>query len=489
MAKEKRFAGLSRTAKQAALNLGVIMMPKAGPVVRSDRLAILDAYYDNTQYDNKINWEDASSCQTEDYIPVRNRKPRLIYAIAKVLAQRVASKLVGELSFPKLKVDDDPDTELFIESVLRLGKLRTELLEPVRRTLSSGSCFVRFQFVEGVLKVEHYLSKYCYPEFDEAGELLFVEVKYVYETDEKDAQGKIIKRWYKLELTRTSDILYDNPVYDQNSTEEPEFKVEETANHNLGYVQGEWFRNGTDKHKPDGASLHQDILTLIDDINYSMSQSSVAVSYNQDPQTVINGVEAEELDELIRSSAKAWNLGKEGKAAFLESDLGGVKTAMEFSDSTKQKIQDVTRVIMLDPEKIVGNAQSGKAMEVMHGPFVELVSELRPVIGSHLASLTLKIALTVLLLNAAGVQTGISIPQGYKPKSLDLTPKWAPVFPMTLTDLKEKVALAVAASTGNIIARKTATQFVAEDFGIQDIDAELAEIAAQPQFNPFGGGF
>lgn len=96
------------------------------------------------------------------------------------------------------------------------------------------------------------------------------------------------------------------------------------------------------------------------------------------------------MDQLIRSSVKAWNLGKEGKAEFLESSLNGVETAEKFRGNVILNIQHIARVIFLDPEKTVEHAQSGRAMEVLHGPLVELVEELQPMVERTIINLILK---------------------------------------------------------------------------------------------------
>jgi hypothetical protein len=484
---DRQWSGfMSRTAKRVANNLGIVYgseQQSGTPRFRRHDLEVLDAYYENRQYEGLAPWDSANK---DEYIPVRMRKPRIIYAFAKVLCQRVASKLVGKDTFPVFLVEDDPETEAFLRLVVKVAKLQSRLMEPVRRTLGAGSGLVRFYFVGGACKVESYLSKYCYPEFTETGELASVRIQYTYpDPTELDEKGKPVEKWYRLDLGQMTDILYDNPVYKPNA--QPEFKPVSTATHSLGFVQAVWMRTGEDKHVPDGDALTGDILDFIDEINYSLSQSSTAVSYNQDPQLTISGMDSEQLDDLIRSSAKAWNLGREGKAEFMETTLSGVERAELMRDKVKLGVQDVARVVMLDPEKFAANAQSGKAMEMLHGPLVELVNELRAQFEDLFVTLLLKIAVTMLMLRDAGVDIGIEMPEGWAPKSLNVSVQWPAIFPMTISDLKDKVGVAVAAASGNLISRETLTRWLAKDFSIEDVEAEVAKINAQPVINPFGG--
>ncbi len=476
----------SRTQRRIDQNLGVIPFPlNESGEYRNPLLDLYDAYYEGRQYDHLQPWENACDCNG-DYVPIRKRKPRIQYAYAKVLAQRIAGKLVGDTVFPALKIADDPDTEEFLKYVMKAAKFQSRILEPIRLELISGSVFVRFYLIEGVLKMEHFHSKHCYPVFDVTGELESIEIKYVYDDpEEKDTKGCPLRKWYKLQLSKTTDTLFDNPVFEANA--QPEFTPVTSVQHDMGFVQGQWMRTCEDKHSPDGYSLICDILDFIDEINYSISQSSQAVAYNQDPQLTLTKMSEEDVGRLIKSATKAWNLGREGQAQFLEAGLGGVERAIELRDKFKLSIQDISRVIMLDPEKIVGQAQSGRALEIMHGPMVELIKELRPQTEADLIALVTKMGLAILKANEQGIPVPVVIPPGYQPQSFNIEADWPPVFAMTMEDLKSKVTVATQLTSGNIFSREWATGWLAKDFGVMDVELEQQKIAAQPVINPFGG--
>ena len=182
----------------------------------------------------------------------------------------------------------------------------------MRRTLNTGSGFVRFSLTAGAFKIEHFNSKNVFPKFLPNGELQEAEIKFVFiDKDDKDDKGTPKKKWFRMVLGELQDILYDNPEFDEKS--EPQFKIVSVADHQLGFVQGEWFRTSEERDTPDGPSIIQDILGFIDEINYNLSQSSQAVQYNQDPQLIISGMSQDEISELIRSSQRGWNMGQEGR--------------------------------------------------------------------------------------------------------------------------------------------------------------------------------
>jgi len=482
----EQFGGLkpfTRSEQRVNGKLGIIPANvAAAKKVRDPYLDILDSYYENRAYEHLMDWVQPAGM--ESHVPLRKRKPLLQYNFAKVLSNRVTGKLVGRNVFPSFNIEDDPDTTDLIRLVIQQSRIKSKIIEPMRRMLNSGSVLVRFAIIDGQYKVEHFLGKYCYPEFDSVGGLQRVEIKYVFEDpNEVDETGKAVLKWFRMDLETDKEIVYDNPRFNP-AEKEPIFKIVNEVVHDLGFVQAEWFR--TTEESTDGAALIEDLMGFIDALNYSLSQSDQAISYNQDPQLLIKGMDEDEIDTLIRSAMKAWNLGKEGDASVLEAGLTGPAMAQENRDRLLQRAQDVARVVLLDPEKIVGSAQSAKAMEVLHGPMIDMINELRPQIEYHLKNLVEKMTVATLVVNRQGGLKAITIPPGFTPKSFNIVVTWPEIFPLTLEDLQKKVGVASSAATANIISRETALRFIAKDFGVEDIEEEVSKVNAQPIFNPFG---
>ncbi len=473
-------AGISRLRQFAQNNLGVIMTNDMGTtrVFRKDILDTYDQYFEGCQYDGKQDWDAA--CKSEQYVPVRDRKPRINYNLTKLLANKITAKLCGVQTFPKVIVEDDPDDTEFFRTVIKAADLRRNLLEPIRRSIVAGSSFVRFFLVNGQIEMEYALSKFCYPQFDALGELESIEIKYLFEDwDDLKSNGDPKVKWYRMTMDKNSDVLFDEPDYISGS--KPTFTEVSRNDHKLGWVQGEWLPTAKNKFDADGPSIIADIMGFIDEMNYSMSQSSQAVQYNQDPQLAIAGIDEEEVDGLIRSSQKAWNLGKNGEAKFIEAALDGVKQAGETRNENRNRILEVVRVAIMDPETLAGAAKSGRAMEILMEPLCELLDELRTIYEPRIRNLILKIALTCLVYNARGEQTMIETPPGYTPSSADLTFQWPSIFPPTLDDIKNMVGAAQQAAMAQLISKDTLTRWLAPVFNIENVDEELEKIAAQPR--------
>lgn len=497
MGNGKKFFGMSRSEKRANNFLGVIHSPSSNFGVekrhyRSQVLKKIDQYLNGTQYDGLQDWDDSVCSDPDSYVKLKDKKPKIIIPFAKIFQDRMASKLTGKSTFPKFKLEEDEEAEYFISNILIPGSFFAAKMQSLAKDLVlRTSSFMRFKFSEGNLQLIKYNSNYCYPIFDDAGELEFIEIKYIYDTDEVDElTGKMIKRWFKLELSKTSDVLYDNPVYSDN--QDPEFEVVENIQHELGFVQGEWFRIGESIHHPDGEDdpIIYMMCDFIDCLNYNLSLSDQAANYGTEPQLTISGMDGEDAEKLIKSATKTWLLGRpDTKAQFLEISGNGVEVSKNQREDYLKYFQHIARIVLLDPEKMAANAQSGKAMEVMHGPMVELVNEIRPWIEKGMVKLLQKITTAIVLLGQQGFETQFIIPRNWVPSSLNLKAIWPPVFELTTQDKQQILAIALQASNANIISRDTALKWVqgqGVDFGVEDFDLEVQKVNTQQQFNTFG---
>ncbi len=473
-----------RTQDRIDSNLGIIRPGGHKSKSRSPRLEKIASYLSSSQHDQKMDWDEADSC-SDRYVPIKERKPKVIYPLTTIITDRLAPKLLGKSMFPNFLIEEDPDTQELIRLLIKQTQYRSKMLSMSKPWLAYGSAFMRFKLVAGLPVVETYESRFCYPKFDNAGELKEVKVQYVFEDEEDlDERGKPTQKWYRLDLTPTKDVLYDNPPYQQDV--EPLFKVVAENNHDLGFVQGEWFKTSDTKHSPDGDSLVEPILDFEDALSYNLSQSDRATSYGMDPQAVFKGMDEEELENLIKSSDKGWNVGREGEASFLEVSGSGLDQAEKTENRFDTKVQDITRVLMLDPEKIVGSAQSAKAMEVMHGPMLDLIDELRPHLEKGMIRFLTKLTLALVIYNKRGAELLLQMPPQYIPTSLDIDAAWGEVFPKTLEDLQKKVNTILQATNNNVLSRQTGLERLQKEFEVEDIEEEVRRINTQPQFNTFG---
>ena len=451
-------------------------------VGRNPILTEIDKYLSGVQYDHLQDWE--SEAKLED------KKPKLIYPFMRIFGDRVGTKLLGSDVFPTLDIEEDEETTYFINKVILPDlKFKPFMLAVAKDLVVRTSAFVRFSLVEGKLIMEKYNSNHCYPKFDAKGDLVSVEIKYVYKTNEtKAGTGEPIYRWFRMVLGQEKDVKYNNPEYKRD--EEPKFEVVASAEHGLGYVQGEWFKTGANKFEPEGEPepILYKMRSWIDSFNYNLSLSDRAVNYGTDPQLVLNGITEDEADDLSKSVTKSWILGREGEANYLEISGSGVENARVQRDDYVKKFQDICRIVLLDPERMVGSAQSGKAMEILHQPMVELVTSVRPWVEPSFKNLITKMIITVLALKERGVESIYNTPEGWVPQSLNLSLNWPPIFSLTVMDMQQIISMFLQLTNGNIISRDTALkrmQAMGVDLGVTDYILEEQKVNTQKEFNSF----
>jgi hypothetical protein len=482
---ERLFFGHSRSEKMAVNNLGITQDYNTRKKYRSEKLKVVESYLDDSCYDGLHNWDSSTK---DNFIPISKRKPKIIYPFAQVFSERLSSKLCGLSTFPKLTIEEDREADYFLQILINATYIKARLLSASKMFVLFNSVFVRFYLVNGIVKIESHNPNYCYPVFTDDGKLESIDIKYIYDSGETDEQGKPIYKWYRLSLSQTVDIEFDSPIYSEYS--EPEFVEVSRNEHNLGFVQGEWFTFGESEQTPDGdrEPFICKIKGFIDEINYNLSQTTQASKYGMEPQLVVTGLDSDELDSLIKSSASSWSLGREGDAKFLEVSGSGIEKGTEVRIDLFKRVQDIARVVMLDPDKIVGSAQSAKAMEVLHGPMVEIVNELRPWFEKYYIQLVEKIYTVVVMMNNMGFETQFTMPDGWIPTSMTMKCLWPPIFELTTQDKQQIVSLGIQASNANIISRDTALRWIQSqgvDFGVEDFELEQQKISGQERFNTF----
>ena len=141
---------------------------------------------------------------------------------------------------------------------------------------------------------------------------------------------------------------------------------------------------------------------------------------------------------------------------------------------------------MHDPEKFSAHAQSGKALELMNEPMVDLIDEKRVFLEKFMVAATLKIMAMHIFYNNQGMITDVPVSPTFQPKSLDITVDWQPVFPLTTDDLQKTVNLYTSLTNANIMSRQTALEKLSKYFDIEDIEREIQIVNTQQQFNTWG---
>ena len=478
-----RFADRLNTAVQN--ELGTVRASEGYtefPTHRCDILKDLDNYFYSKQFDTLRDWDEAADCGY--HVAVKDRKPKIIIPLPKMVVERVNTKITSRSNFPRVSIEDDPDTNFLVEEIHNNTKFRQFTKDAVEKLLSLGAAFVRLKIINGIMSLECYNPNYCWPKFDDNGELEEIEIRYVYQM--KNDKGEMKEYWYRFRMNKEEDVLYDKVEYRPGA--KPIFRVKGRVKHDLGFVQGEWVKTTLNPKKFEGPSIFKELKEITNELSYINTLQSGAVKYGAEPQVVFTGVQDDELENLVKRKEKAWATGYEGDVKYLESSGSGSEAAKSFDEQIDKKIQSISRVIMHDPEKFSAHAQSGIAMEMLNAPMVELIEEIRPFVESFIDRITKKMVASAILLSRQGLIMEYNIPPGFVPQSLDIDFEWPPVFPMTIQDKTATAQYWINLSTNNIVSRQFVLEKMAGELGLtqDEIEMEVERVNTQQQFNTFG---
>ena len=448
---------------------------------RSKELKDIENQLNGNQFNKKMDWFEAEKYRGSQFVGIQDRKPYLRYDLLKIHIQRIISKLYGHGRFPKFKVEDRPEAEESILELITKAQLQTQLIRISYDLFAMGSAFLRVRVMDGQLIFNQYSPNQCWPQMDRVGDLESIIIMFVYkdEFDLNPNTGEPQKKWHCVALGRDKDIQFDSPDYEPGKP--PEFEILDEAEHNLGFVQGHWFVSGDVGMGVDGPSLVESIIGIGESITYNLCQSDRATEYGADPQTVFSGMGPEDLDVLAKSKDKAWSLGREGSAQFLEISGAGLAQSEQTEMRLQRKAQEATRAIEHEPEKIVGSAQSGRAMEILYGPLVDLVEELRPVVGDQMKKFVKTMALLIERFPVRNIQV-----QELTEEDIDkISLQWGKIFPPTLNDISMATSSLSSAIQSGLLSKETAIAKLAPYYDIEDVAEEIDKISKQPVDNPY----
>lgn len=448
----KAFGGMKTRGEYAEFYRGAILTTKNIPAkkCRQKELSDLVAYYYNRQYDMKAPW---SASTPKNPIPLHQRKPKITIPLAKKSCKIIASSLFGQTMAPRIFVEKEEELTSSIVEAKKAFYFDQIMLDAIEKMCVTGASFLRFSKIDDVFHGESYFSDVCYPKFDEYGDLVYVLVQFVYK-DPTDS----VEKWFKMVCTQNEDIKYSNPKY--NPEEVPVFKEVLRNEHKYGFVSGVWLANGTKTmYDFDGDSLIKDYLTIFDDINYQLSAQSSSVIDNCIPQLFISGVDQDDVELFSKSSEKIWNLGRDGKAEFLEGSLRGVEKGMSYIKMLQSIYSDASGIPVEQHENAAKNASSGVALRILQEGLVLNIKLLRMRLTNQICEAIDKIT-TIYHNNPILFQKEVGI-------------AWYEIVNDTPQDIYQKAQAADILCRNGVISKKTITKSFADDYGIEDIEKEV----------------
>lgn len=448
--------------------------------LRAWRLSLFQHVLNGTLYDVLPFEFHQERNASGEYIPLSSRAPSVRYELCGSVVDDSVALLFSEGHFPSIDAGSDKGLRARLRDLVRATRLNTVMIEAARRG-SIGSVCLRLRVLDARPYVDVLETPYLTPSWrpEAPDELARVtELRKVpgealadagYVVDESD---KAVLHWFRREWTPDAEIWYVPAPVAAGPASALQIDRARTARHNLGFVPLVWIRNLPGGDEIDGACTFRAAIETGIEIDYQLSQAGRGLKYSSDPTLLVKEPAGLEGD-LVRGAANALVLSERGDARLLE-----------INGTASQAVIDYVRVLReLALESVHGNrasadrvsaSQSGRALELMNQGLVWLADNLR---SSYGEDGLLRLVRMILRASAIVPMQVAGEPFKADPEAR-LSLRWPRWYPLDAAErCAEASALATLRSAGHV-SRDTAVSVMAGTYDVDDIDAELAAIAA-----------
>ncbi len=447
---------------------------------RSRALDILKRVLDGKLYDALPYQFHEERGAGGEYIPLRNRRPSVRYALCRIVVEDSVSLLFSEGHFPTVDCADRT-IRATLADIAKETRLNLTMTEAAIRG-AIGSVAILMRVLRGRIFFDVLDTTYLTPEWDpqEPDTLLQVTEKYKvrgsllassgYEIPDPATDYWFMRRWDAEAETWFMPL----PV---GSSFEADIDDARSVQHGLGFVPMVWIRNlpgpSSTGDIADGACTFRAAIETQIEIDYQLSQAGRGLKYSSDPTLLIKEPATTD-SEIIKGAGNALVVSEKGDAKLLE--IGGTASAavIEYVRTLRELALESVHGNRANADRLTA-AQSGRALELMNQGLLWLADNLRISYGEgallSLARMVLR-ASEIYPLRVLGRDIAAMDPVAR------LSLNWPRWYPTTADDRqKDAQTLSTLANAGQI-SRETAVKAIADTFDIEDVPAELARIAS-----------
>jgi len=473
---------------------------------RQKRIDLYTRVYNGTIYDHLeyFFFQERENGMNGNYIPIILRQPSVKINFCKLVADNSVSLLFGSEHFPKV-MNDDPDLKATIADIVECYKLNKVMIRAATIG-STGSVVLLVCVIDNKLSVKSKNTKYMTPIFDKQDNLVKLIERYKVSGKQLVEQGytniedQRKDYWFHREWDDAAETYY-LPYCCDDKTPNIKVDIERTTIHNLGFVPAIWIRNlpkiiDSDDEGIciDGECTYASAIDAGIEIDYQLSQAGRALKYSADPLLVLKledemtlqGNMTSAIDmvsgqfvgsgsnrSLPRSASNALMLSQEDEAKLLEINGEACKAVLEYVKHLREYLLETIHGTRTTDEKL-NTVKSGTAMKAMNQELIWLTDKLRVSYGDGYLQL---IEMIIAISNSPGcsiIIEGKNVSQIKNNQKLKLAwPEW---YPNTPADNVQNANALKTLSDAAILSKKTGTEFISEDFNINNIDSELSEI-------------
>jgi len=229
-----------------------------------------------------------------EYIPLRNRRPSVRYALCRVVVEDSVSLLFSEGHFPTIDCNDR-NIRSALADIVKETRLNLTMTEAATRG-AIGSVAILMRVLRGRIFLDVLDTTYLTPEWDpqEPDTLIRVTERYKVSGTLLAASGyKVpdasVDHWFKRIWDVDREIWFVPVPVD--SQFEADVDPGRSVQHGLGFVPIVWIRNlpgpSSTGDTADGACTFRAAIETQIEIDYQLSQAGRGLKYSSDPTLLI----------------------------------------------------------------------------------------------------------------------------------------------------------------------------------------------------------
>lgn len=440
--------------------------------------------------------------------------------------------------------------DLIEQAQLKRG-MRTLLLGGLTACTAVALLSVR----DGAFCVDYARALDCIPTFKRPGDptspVVALTWTYQYaseEPDERTGEPKSVKRYFRRDITELEVIDYeaDEVVVGKR----PTWREANREKHGFSFCPVVWIRNLPSENRGDidGTSLLDGLFDEFDSLNLALSQRHRGIMFFGVPQPWETGVDEDDgpgaggrtAGPVGYSAAPAGALAPPGavgaaggvcapsatsparavgpdkiwsyesaevKVGLIETTGKAFEVATAHVDDISARLKQSMGVVLANAADVLGKGDmSAKFLALVYAPLLALVDDLRecwwgaglqPILQMLLRMVAELDGKTLLLRNARGLAAilkgrTMAVEGGSMWLPPPMHPVWGAYFSASGDEVGKDVDAAEKAKDAKLISDKTAVTYVANHFGVEDVEEELeaieedAETAATSHADSFG---
>lgn len=423
---------------------------------------------------------------TDEYIPLRERKPSVRYNLCKIVVEDMTAMVFGEGRFPTVTSENDDVVQALTDLIKQCAL--PQVMHEAAWQGSIGSVAILFKVLNERPFFDVMPTRFLTPEWkpEAPDELLRVTERYKvsgadllargYTVDEGDLRAQF---WFQRVWDASAESWFQ-PIK-SGSGQKLTFQLDEarTVQHELGFVPIVWIKNLPGGDEIDGACTFEGAIEAQIEIEYQLSQAGRGLKYSSDPLLMIREPAGTDGGNMIRSAGNALIVSggdrdsAPGDAKLLEITGSAADAVIGYVRALRELALEVCHGNRSNADKISA-AQSGRALEMLHQPLLQQADVLRTSYGDN------GLLALMRMVCKASHRVGLKL-RGQTLKNLSdegLGLRWPPWFTATEGDLSSQAKTLRSLKEGGLMSRETAVQIAAPAYDIDDAGAELARIEA-----------